>query len=203
MSQPLDRTCSFDSKGIQLDLEKGEFWADPFAMPRQGHNLSAYEPNRMFLNLGGKRFLDVSFASNSNIDSDSRSVMVGDFDGDRAEDLLVGSVGGGTLRLFLNRFPPEHHRVELKLTGTKSNHPAWGARVVAVIKGRKIVRDLFAANGFMGQSAARLYLGVGEAERIDSLEIRWPSGQLQEFQDLPVDCTIHIVEDRETFEVTP
>ena len=72
-----------------------------------------------------------------------------------------------------------------------------------MIEGRQIVRDLFAANGFMGQSAARVFLGVGEAKRIDTLKIRWPSGEFQEFQNLPVDCTIHIVEDRETFEVTP
>lgn len=200
MSQPLDRTCKIEPLG-KIDSAAGEFWTLPFAMPQQRDNLSAYETNCLFLNVDGTRFLDASFASQANIDSDSRSVMVGDFNGDLAPDLLVGSVGGGPLRLFLNQFPEGNHRVEVQLKGVESNHSAIGARAVAEANGKTIVRDLFAPNGFMGQGPARLNLGVGTADRIDKLTIRWPTGKQQVFEDLPVDCVIQIVEGAEEFEV--
>ncbi len=200
MSQPLDRSCKIEPLG-KIDSAAGEFWTDTFEMPQNGDNLSAYETNCLFLNVDGTRFLDASFASNANIDSDSRSVMVGDFNGDRAPDLLVGSVGGGPLRLFLNEFPEGNHRVEIRLRGVESNRSAIGARAVAEASGQTIVRDLFAPNGFMGQGPARLNLGVGTADRIDKLTIRWPTGKQQVFEDLPVDCVIQIVEGAEEFEV--
>ncbi|MEZ6061887.1 MAG: ASPIC/UnbV domain-containing protein [Planctomycetaceae bacterium] len=200
MSQPLDRTCKIEPLG-KIDEAAGEFWTHPFAMPQQGDNLSAYETNSLFLNVDGSRFLDASFASKANIDSDSRSVMVADFNADRAPDLLVGSVGGGPLRLFLNRFPAANHRVEFRLRGVKSNHRGIGSRAIVEAGGRTIVRDLFSPNGFMGQSPASLNVGVGTAERIDTLTIRWPTGEKQVFRDLPVDCTIEIVEESDEFRV--
>ena len=200
MSQPLDRTCKIEPLG-KIDSAAGEFWTNPFEMPQQRDNLSAYETNCLFLNVDGTRFLDASFASQANIDSDSRSVMVGDFNGDLAPDLLVGSVGGGPLRLFLNKFPEGNHRVEVRLRGVESNHSAIGARAVAEANGKTIVRDLFAPNGFMGQGPARLNFGVGTADRIDKLTVRWPTGKQQVFEDLPVDCVIQIVEGAEEFEV--
>lgn len=200
MSQPLDRTCNIEPLG-KIDTAAGEFWTHTFAMPKQGDNLSAFEPNKLFLNVDGKRFLDASFASQADIDSDSRSVMVGDFDGDRAPDLLIGSVGGGPLRLFLNRFPKEHHRINITLWGVESNRSAIGARVIIEASGRTIVRDNFAANGFMGQSPARLNFGVGSARKIEKVTIRWPTGRRQVFHDLPVDCDIAIVEGTEKFEL--
>ncbi len=200
MSQPLDRTCKIKPLG-KIDSAAGEFWTDTFQMPKQRDNLSAYETNCLFLNVDGTRFLDASFASQANIDSDSRSVMVGDFNGDLAPDLLVGSVGGGPLRLFMNQFPEGNHRVEIRLKGVESNHSAIGARAVAEANGKLIVRDLFAPNGFMGQGPAWLNFGVGSADRIDKLTIRWPTGKQQVFEDLPVDCVIQIVEGAEEFEV--
>lgn len=199
----MDRTETIEPLG-KIDWEAGEFWAHPFAMPRNGYNLSAYESNKVFLNLDGEKFLDASFASGADLDSDSRSAMVGDFDGDRRPDLLVGSVGGGPLRLFVNRFPQESHWITLRLRGVQSNRSAIGARVTLDVGGRTIVRDLFAANGFMGQSPARLNVGVGEAERIKKLVVRWPTGKQQVFHDLPVDCDMLIVEgEKVTFEREP
>lgn len=200
MSQPLDRSCKIEPLG-KIDSAAGEFWTHTFAMPRQRDNLSAYETNSLFLNVDGTQFLDASFASQADIDSDSRSVMVGDFNGDLAPDLLVGSVGGGPLRLFLNEFPEGNHRVEVRLRGVESNHSAIGARVIAEADGKTIVRDLFAPNGFMGQGPAWLNVGVGTADRIDKLTIRWPTGKQQIFEDLPVDCVIQIIEGTEKYVV--
>ena len=200
MSQPLDRTCKLEPLG-EIDSEAGEFWTNAFEMPSKGDNLSAYETNCVYLNVDGTRFLDVSFASAANLDSDSRSVIVGDFDRDRAPDLLVASVGGGPLRLFLNRFPDQHHRVDLNLRGVESNRAAIGSRVIVEAGGKTIVRDLFPANGFMGQSPARLNVGIGTAEEIEKLTIRWPNGKTQVFQNVPVDCEITLLEGAENYQI--
>jgi hypothetical protein len=181
VSQPLDRACTLPELGA-VDRENGEFWAgNAFMIPQMGENLSAYERNCLFLNIDGDKFINASFASAVDIDADSRSVVAADFDRDGATDLLVGSVGGGSLRLFRNRFPTAQRSVQVRLEGVKSNRSAIGARVVAELGVRKIVRDLFPADGFSGQSPAEMTLGLGGAERIDRLTVRWPSGATQVF----------------------
>ena len=183
MSQPHDRLCQLDAIG-EIDTEAGEFWVkNPFQMPNERENLSAFERNRTFLNLDGNSFIDVSFASGADIDSDSRSVVAADFDLDGATDLLVGSVGGGPLRLFLNRFPKANY-ARIRLEGSESNRAGIGARLTATVGSRKLVRDLFPHNGFMGQGPAEIVLGLGDAKTIDRLEVRWPSGKMQVYHNL-------------------
>jgi hypothetical protein len=104
----------------KIDKEAGEFWvSNPFELPAGHHNLSAYERNCVFLNVNGESFLDASFASTMDLDSDSRSAIVADFNHDGANDLLVANVGGGILRLFENNASEGAHWVRLNLTGTK------------------------------------------------------------------------------------
>lgn len=187
MSQPLDRACTLPELGA-VDRENGEFWAgNAFMIPKMGENLSAYERNCLFLNIDGEKFINASFASAVDIDADSRSVVAADFDRDGATDLLVGSAGGGSIRLFRNRFPTAQQSVPVRLEGVKSNRTAIGARVIAELGGRRIVRDLFPADGFSGQAPAEMTLGLGSAERIDRLSVRWPSGATQAFGPLSTD----------------
>lgn len=183
-----------------MDSAAGEFWVpSPFQMPQLGHNLSAFEANRLFMNVDGQRFLDASFASQANIDSDSRSAIVGDMDADGDVDLLVGSVGGGPLRMFMNRIPTEHHKVRIELRGSASNRMAIGARVVLHCGTKTITRDLFPANGFMGQSPAELLIGVGQSTSIDRLTVRWPNGETQEFENVPADQRLEISEGQQDY----
>lgn len=200
MSQPLDRTCMLPPLG-EVDELAGEFWvANPFMMPMQGDNLSAYERNCVFVNVGGQDFIDASFASAADIDSDSRTVIAADFDQDGAMDLLVGSVGGGPLRLFRNQLPQGHH-LQIELVGTKSNRSGIGARVTAQIGERRIVRDAFPGGGFMGVGSTALSLGIGDADTIDVLTVRWPTGVSQTFTDVRADQRIVITEGQDQLSV--
>jgi hypothetical protein len=189
----------------KLDEQAGEFWVtNPFQLPQAGHNLSAFERNRLFLNDGGRGFIDASRFSNVDIDSDSRSVVVADFDRDGQSDLLVGSVGGGPLRLFLNRFAiPGNRRIRIDLVGTKSNRQAIGTRVVLDCGSVRIVRDLFATNGCMGMSPPELVIGVGKTTQIRNLTVRWPTGELQRFDDVPTNVRIQVTEGDGQLRVSP
>jgi len=200
VSQPTNRNARIPELG-EIDREAGEFWIEnPFQVAATGHNLSAFERNRLFLNIGGEEFLDASFASGADIDSDSRSVVAADFDGDMAQDLLVVSVGGGPARLFLNRFP-RSNRLRVDLEGVDSNRPGIGSRVVAEIGDRRLVRDVFPANGAMGQGPVELILGLGDAERVDRLSIRWPTGTTQVLTDVPAGHRITVTEGQDAYEV--
>ncbi len=193
MTQPEDREAQLPVIG-EVDEEEGEFWvANPLDLPSLGENLSAYERNKLFLNVDGSRFVDASFASSVDIDSDSRSVVAADFDRDGSVDLLVASAGGGSLRMFSNKIE-QGNRLEIRLKGVKSNRQGIGARIIAEFGEQKITRDLFPNNGFMGTGPAEVWLGIGEAPKIDKLTIRWPSGDVQEFQDVEVNRGVQIEE---------
>lgn len=194
MSQPHNRLSQLEAIG-EIDEEAGEFWTkNPFQMPNERENLSSFERNRTFLNLDGNSFIDVSFASGADIDSDSRSVVAADFNRDGATDLLVGSVGGGSLRLFLNRFPKANFS-RIRLEGSGSNRAGIGARLTATVEGKKLIRDLFPQNGFMGQGPAEIILGLGDAKEIDRLEVRWPSGKTQIYKNLAANRYFLLKED--------
>lgn len=194
MSQPHNRLSQLEAIG-EIDEEAGEFWTkNPFQMPNERENLSSFERNRTFLNLDGNSFIDVSFASGADIDSDSRSVVAADFNRDGATDLLVGSVGGGSLRLFLNRFPKANFS-RIRLEGSRSNRAGIGARLTATVERQKLIRDLFPQNGFMGQGPAEIILGLGDAKVIDRLEVRWPSGKTQIYKNLAANRYFLLKED--------
>lgn len=193
MTAPNDRLSKLPAIG-EVDKEEGEFWVEnPLMIPELGENLSAYERNKLFVSVDGKKFIDGSFASSTDIDSDSRSVIACDIDRDGAQDLFVASAGGGSLRVFSNQLK-QNNRIEVRLKGVKSNRQGIGARIIAHCGDKQIVRDLFPTNGFMGIGPAVAWVGVGQAEKIDKLTVRWPTGETQVLNDVPVNQSVRIVE---------
>lgn len=195
MSQPGDRNASIRAPG-RLDKDLGEFWvANPFEIIKQAHNLSAYERNRAFLNLGGQDFLDISYLTGADSDGDGRSVVAGDFRNTGQMDLVVRQAGGGALLLFENCFPRRHY-LKVTLRGTKSNRQGIGARLIATVAGQPLVRELYPINSFRSQMPNLVHFGLGEATKVERLVVRWPSGTVQELTDLPADRHILVDEDK-------
>lgn len=180
----------------EVDRDAGEFWFEnAFQIIANGENLSAYERNCLFMNVDGKSFTDCSFVSGADLDSDSRSVITTDFDNNGSIDLLVASAGGGPVRLFLNEMP-QGNRLRVTLECTHSNRQGIGTRLIAKANGQQVVRDVFPANGFMGQAPAHIDLGVGDAESVE-LTVRWPGGIQQVLDEVPVGTPLKLVEPAE------
>ena len=81
--------------------------------------------------------------------------------------------------LYLNNLRKSGNSVELKLVGTASNRDAIGARVRLTAGGKTMMRQVEAGSGYASQMMLPLHFGLGRAERVDGIEIRWPSGQVQ------------------------
>lgn len=202
MTQPTDRLCRIPQIG-EVDEDAGEFWIEnPLMIPQRGENLSAFERNAFFMNVAGKDFINGSFASSIDIDSDSRSVVPADFDGDGAVDLMVGSVGGGPLRVFRNQLR-QGNRLNIRLRGTTSNRSGIGARLVARIGDRQVVRDAIPHNGFMALGPPEVWIGAGDADKIDALTIRWPTGKIQEFRNIELNRRVTITEGNDRLQSSP
>ena len=194
MSQPGDRGAHVSKPG-QLDPKLGEFWVDsPWEIVRNNHNLSAYERKRLYLNLHGKNFADISYLSGADNDGDGRSVVAGDFRNNGQLDLVVRQAGGGSVLLYENRFPRRHY-LEVSLRGKQSNRQGIGARLTASVAGQPLVREMYPVNSFRSQMPNIVHFGLGDATKVDRLTIRWPSGKVQEFTSLAGDR--HIIVDEE------
>jgi hypothetical protein len=192
VSQPCDRSTSVPNPG-KLDDSLREFWvSNPWQIVAHGHNLSAYERKRAFLNVKGKDFLDISHLTGADNDGDGRAVVAADFRNVGMLDLIVRQAGGGPLLLYENRLPRKHY-LKVSLRGRKSNRQGIGARLTAVVQGQPLVRELYPANSFLSQAPCVVHFGLADAKTVERLTIRWPSGKVQVLKDLPGDR--HIVVD--------
>jgi len=96
--------------------------------------------------------------------------------------------------LLLNQNKDGNHRVLFKLIGTKSNRAAIGARVTIHAGGVRQIAEVRAGSSYLSQNDLRLHFGLGKSAKIDSLEIRWPSGKLETLENVAVDSIYVIVE---------
>lgn len=165
---------------------------NPWRYP-PAENLSAFEPNRLYLNRGGFRLVDATWISGAGTEADGRGALVGDLDGDLQPDLVARNIGGGSVQVFLNRMPPAP-RLVVSLEGTRSNRLGVGARVVAEVGGKRLVRELFPANNYACQQGSFVEFGLDRAERVDRLTVAWPSDAVTELRDLPARRHIRIRE---------
>jgi hypothetical protein len=182
-----------------VDKSLGEFWvSNPWQIVAGGHNLSAFERKRAFLNVKGKDFLDISHLTGADNDGDGRSVVAADFRNVGMMDILTRNAGGddsGVLKLYENRFPRKHY-LKVTLRGSKSNRQGVGARLTAVVKGQQLVREMFPANSYMSQSPNIVHFGLADSEVVESLTIRWPSGKQQVLKNVKGDRHIVVDEGR-------
>ena len=165
------------------------------------------ERKYLYRNLRNGQFEDQSLAGGSGITADAkaRGFAVGDYDNDGDLDAIVNCVNAVPQLLrcdsALNR-----NWVKIRLVGTRSNKTGIGARIKVVAQtGSPVltakpgstlaqIEDVKSCNGYYSASDLRIHFGLNEAKKVDMIEIRWPSGQVDTLKDLDVN-RLYVVEE--------
>jgi len=179
-------------------------WEDLFVANGHIGTLQAYltgrdDPNQLFHNRGDGTFTNVSAEAGIMDRQVGRGLAVADVDGDGDQDVYVVVLGSGEdgvhSKLFINQSEKAGHYVQIALEGTRSNRDAIGAQVWVYAGDLVHVRELDGGGAsYCSKSSNLLHVGLGEADRIDSLVIRWPSGQVDRYEEVAVDRKHVLVE---------
>ena len=152
------------------------------------------EPLLMFENTG-RAFQDVSAKSGAVFTKvfSGRGMALGDFDNDGDSDVLASNNGEPPL-LLRNQGGNRNNWIGLQLVATKSNPEAVGAVITWQAGTVKRSRLKIGGGSYLSSHDPREILGVGAATKIDSIEIRWPSGVIDKLTNLPLNRYVKVVE---------
>jgi hypothetical protein len=152
------------------------------------------EPPHLFRNLGNGRFSETTSSAGAAFASPrvARGAAYGDINNDGALDLLVSTNGGGPA-LFRNT-GASGHSLRIKLVGTKSNRDGIGS-IVRTTAGSDAQSQMFrSGSSYLSSSELVLTFGLGAHVQADAIEIRWPSGQVDQLKNVPADQIITVKE---------
>ena len=148
-------------------------------------------PNRMFKNIGGQKFTDVTASARVGNLQKGHGVAFADIDNDGDQDIFA-EIGGAYAgdgyynSLYLNPGQGTNHWISIALEGTKSNRSAIGAHIVLNFTDDTLKRSVYMdinSGGSFGANPFRKEIGIGKAKVIDELIVKWPtSGLVQVFK---------------------
>jgi hypothetical protein len=172
-------------------------------------NYQSLVPNKMFKNIGGQKFKDVTTSAKVGSLQKGHGVSFGDMDNDGDQDIYI-EMGGAYIgdafqsSFYLNPRQKDNNWICVYLEGTNSNRAAIGSRIKITFKEdgklRSVYRDVNSGGSF-GASPLRREIGLGKARIIDEIEIKWHgSGTIQIFKSILPNQFIRIKEGNNTVE---
>jgi enediyne biosynthesis protein E4 len=123
----------------------------------------------------------------------ARGLAVADLDNDGLLDILIVA-DNAPLALFANRTKSTNHFVTLLLEGTTSNRDAVGAKVSVTFAGQTRVATRFGGGSYLSASDPRLHFGLGSASTVNRVEVTWPSGHKDVYDNLTADSAYRLRE---------
>jgi enediyne biosynthesis protein E4 len=179
-------------------------WTDIFHVT--GHVYPEIEDNHMdarfrsqrlvYRNLGKGKFKDVSQELGPGVTErfSSRGCAFGDYDNDGDLDVLVLNMNDYP-SLLRNDGGNKNHWINIKLLGTKCNRTAIGARVRVVTGKHAQIDEVHSGTSVMSQSDLRLHFGLGQVQRVDLIEVKWPTTQkVEQFANIEANQFLTIKE---------
>ncbi len=165
-------------------------------------------PNKLFKNVDGKRFIDVTSSARVGSLQKGHGVSFADMNNDGNEDIFIhlgGAYAGDAYEnaLYINPGQGGNHWINIALEGAKSNRAAIGAHIKVTFKSNGIERSVYRdvnSGGSFGSNPLQQHIGIAQATLIENIEIKWPtSGLTQQFNDVAVDQNIKIKEGSKSF----
>jgi enediyne biosynthesis protein E4 len=163
-------------------------------------NVKYAMPPHVFRNLGQGNFQEVTKSLGAAFNSPrvGRGAAYGDINNDGRLDLLL-STNGGPAYLFENTVSTAaaaNQSLRIKLIGTKSNHDGIGTVVKVTSGGETRSQMLRSGSSYLSSSELVLTFGLGQRDKAEAIEIRWPSGQVDKLAVVPAGQTITVTEGR-------
>jgi hypothetical protein len=155
----------------------------------------------LYKNLRNGRFDDVSYDAGPGISTPvaARGCAFGDFDNDGDLDVVVNTVNDFPQLLRCDS-ATRGNWIKIKTIGTKSNRSGIGAHIRCVThppednQAHTQIDEVRSGGGYFSQNDLRVHFGIGKAERIELLEIRWPSGLVETLKDIKSNQVIFVKE---------
>lgn len=158
----------------------------------------------LYRGTGKGRYAEIGEAMGGEIAKErgGRGVALADYDNDGDVDILVVNLDARPT-LLRNDGGNRKHWLSVQLIGSKSNRSAAGARVTIEVKGSKQVAEVSAGGSYLSQHDARLHFGLGDESQVARLEVRWPSGLVQNFENVAADRFLRIEEGKAPVSTKP
>ena len=158
---------------------------------------AGYQRNVLYSNNRDGTFSNAGGALGLDFPDDSRGFALADYDHDGRLEIFLKNRTGPQLRLLRCEMNDVGNSIAFKLRGHKSNRDSIGAEITIETETGRQTKFLQAGTGFLSQHTKEIFFGVGDAQKLLRTTIRWPSGIVQEFKDLPANKRIQIEEGSE------
>jgi enediyne biosynthesis protein E4 len=157
---------------------------------------AAAQPNRIFRNVAGERFEDVSPAAGPGFQLAAlhHGAAFADFDNDGRVDVVVTTLDG-PVKLFRNVTAAANHWLAVRLHGTRSNRQGLGAVVEVILAdGRHLTGHATTSVGYASSSEPLVRFGLGTSRAVERIVVHWPGGRSQELTNVQADRVVEIEE---------
>ena len=163
--------------------EKGALRSDQSSlMFGEGFSFSGYERDPLYLNLGGRKFLDISGCSGMDSVSDGRASVFADFDNDGDTDVFMTTIQGASHLLFRNNVGASSGFLRVALEGASGTATdAFGAVVRMRTTAGVLTKIKAGGSGFISEHDPRLLFGLGRDPRVEAIEVTWPGARVERF----------------------
>lgn len=151
------------------------------------------QPNHLLINNKGSNFMNVSDQLHLGGLKASRGAAFGDFDNDGDIDILINNAHDRP-NLLRNDLSPDYHWISIKTIGTESNRDGIGCRIKVFGEKFFSTADVRSGASYMSQNDFRVHFGLGQVEKINQIEVHWPSGIVDLIEDVTVNQILTIVE---------